>query len=69
MLPKTWPSGYESLEPALAGGLSLSKKRKRHSPRQIVRKLTDAGAMLATGKRVGEVLHSLAMSEPPRPLY
>ncbi len=39
------------------------KKRKRHSPEQIVKKLRDADAMLATGKSVGEVLQSLAVSE------
>jgi len=41
----------------------LSKKRKRHSPEQIVRKLRDADAMLAAGKSVGEVLQSLEVSE------
>jgi len=35
------------------------KKRKRHSPEQIVKKLRDADAMLAAGKSVGEVLQSL----------
>ncbi len=39
------------------------KKRKRHSPEQIVKKLRDADAMLAAGKSVGEVLQSLAVSE------
>ncbi len=39
------------------------KKRKRHSPGQIVKKLRDADAMLAAGKSVGEVLQSLAVSE------
>jgi|JI9StandDraft_2_1071091.scaffolds.fasta_scaffold83379_2 putative transposase len=49
-------------QPILAKGLSM-KKRKRHSPEQIVRKLRDADAMLAAGKSVGEVLQSLAVSE------
>ena len=40
------------------------KKRKRHSPEQIVKKLRDADAMLAAGKSVGEVLQSLEVSEP-----
>ena len=31
------------------------KKRKRHSPEQIVRKLRDADAMLSVGKSIGEV--------------
>ncbi len=39
------------------------KKRKRHSPEQIVKKLRDADAMLAAGKSVGEVLQSLEISE------
>ncbi|MBB3204567.1 transposase-like protein [Rhodopirellula rubra] len=39
------------------------KKRKRHSPEQIVKKLRDADAMLAAGKTVGEVLQSLEVSE------
>jgi len=49
-------------QPSLAKGLSM-KKRKRHSPEQIVKKLRDADAMLAAGKSVGEVLQSLAVSE------
>jgi putative transposase len=49
-------------QPLLAKGLSM-KKRKRHSPEQIVKKLRDADAMLAAGKSVGEVLQSLAVSE------
>jgi putative transposase len=32
------------------------KKRKPHSPEQIVKKLRDADAMLGAGKSVGEVL-------------
>ena len=39
------------------------KKRKRHSAEQIVKKLRDADAMLASGKSVGEVLQSLEVSE------
>jgi transposase-like protein len=39
------------------------RKRKRHSPEQIVKKLRDADAMLAAGKSVGEVLQSLEVSE------
>jgi transposase-like protein len=39
------------------------KKRKRHSPEQIVKKLRDADAMLSAGKSVGEVLQSLEVSE------
>lgn len=39
------------------------KKRRRHSPEQIVKKLRDADAMLSAGKSVGEVLQSLEVSE------
>lgn len=41
----------------------MSKKRKRHSAEQIVKKLRDADAMLAAGKSVGEVLQALEISE------
>jgi transposase-like protein len=40
------------------------KKRKRHSPEQVVKKLRDADAMLAAGKTLGEVLQALEVSEP-----
>ena len=39
------------------------KRRKRHSPEQIVRKLRDADAMLASGKDVAAVLQTLEVSE------
>ena len=39
------------------------KKRKRHTPEQIVKKLRDADAMLTAGKSVGEVLQALEVSE------
>lgn len=45
-------------------GLSMSRKRQRHTPEQIVRKLRDGEAMLNAGKSLGEVLQSLAISEP-----
>lgn len=41
----------------------MSKKRKRHSAEQIVRKLRDADAMMTSGKSLGEVIQSLAVSE------
>lgn len=41
----------------------MSKRRKRHTPEQIVRKLRDADAMLNTGKSLGEVVQSLEVSE------
>ena len=40
-----------------------SKRRRRHSPEQIVRKLRDADAMLSAGKDLAAVLQSLGVSE------
>jgi hypothetical protein len=40
-------------QPRLANGRFM-KKRRRHSPKQIVKKLRDADAMLAAGKSVGK---------------
>lgn len=40
-----------------------TKRRKRHSPEQIVRKLRDADAMLNTGKDLAAVLQGLEVSE------
>ena len=40
-----------------------TRRRKRHSPEQIVRKLRDADAMLNAGKELAEVLQSLEVSE------
>jgi transposase-like protein len=46
------------------GGLSMTtKRRRRHSPEQIVRKLRDADAMLNAGKDLAAVLQSLEVSE------
>ena len=39
------------------------KRRKRHGPEQIVRKLRDADAMLNAGKDVAAVLQALEISE------
>ena len=39
------------------------KRKKRHSPEQIVRKLRDVDAMLNAGKDVASVLQSLEISE------
>ena len=41
----------------------MSRRRKRHSPEQIVRMLRDADAMLAGGKTIGEVCQALEVSE------
>lgn len=39
------------------------KRRKRHSPEQIVKKLRDADAMLSAGKDEAAVLQALEVSE------
>ncbi len=39
------------------------KRRKRHNPEQIVRKLRDAEAMLTAGKDLAAVLQALEVSE------
>ena len=41
----------------------MTKKRKRHSPEQIVKKLRDADAMLNAGRDLAAVLQSLEVSE------
>lgn len=40
-----------------------TKRRKRHNPEQIVRKLRDADAMLNAGKDLAAVLQTLEVSE------
>ena len=40
-----------------------TKRRKRHSPEQVVRKLRDADAMLNAGKDLAAVLQTLEVSE------
>ena len=40
-----------------------AKKRKRHGPEEIVRKLRDAEAMLTAGKDLAAVLQALEVSE------
>jgi putative transposase len=40
-----------------------TKRRKRHSPEEIVRKLRDADAMLSAGKDLAAVLQTLEVSE------
>ncbi len=39
------------------------KRRRRHKPEEIVRKLRDAEAMLNAGKDLAEVLQTLEVSE------
>jgi hypothetical protein len=40
-----------------------TKRRKRHTPEQIIRKLRDADAMLNVGQDVSAVLQALEVSE------
>jgi len=40
-----------------------TRRRKRHSPEQIVRKLRDADAMLNAGKDLASVLQALEVGE------
>jgi putative transposase len=40
-----------------------TKRRTRHSPEQIIRKLLEADAMLSTGKTIGQVVQTLEISE------
>lgn len=41
----------------------MSKRRRRHSPEQIVKKLRDADAMLGAGQDLAAVLQRLEISE------
>ncbi len=41
----------------------MTKRRKRHTPEQIVRKLRDADAMLSAGKDEAAVLQALEISQ------
>ena len=43
--------------------MMTTKRRKRHNPEQIVRKLRDADAMLNAGKELAAVLQALEVSE------
>jgi hypothetical protein len=43
--------------------LMTTKRRKRHNPEDIVRKLRDADAMMNSGKKLAAVLQSLEVSE------
>jgi putative transposase len=56
---------YEVLRPTLwAGRLEkIMATRKRHSPEQIVRKLTAADRLLAEGKDTAAVCRELGVSE------
>ena len=41
----------------------MKKRRNRHSPEQIVKKLRDADVMLTSGKSLAEVLQTMEISE------
>lgn len=41
----------------------MTRRRKRHGPEQIIRKLRDADAMLSAGKSLGEICQALEVSE------
>ena len=41
----------------------MRKRRKRHTPEQIIRKLRQADTMLSAGKDLGQVLQGLEVSE------
>ena len=43
--------------------MSEGKKRKRHTPEQVIAKLREADAMLASGASVGQVCQRLEVSE------
>ena len=38
-------------------------KGKKHTPEQIIKRLREADAMIATGKTIGQVVQSLEISE------
>ena len=67
LLPKNWSRCYESLTGPVSGrggfSMTTTRRRKRHSPEQIVRKVRDAEAMLNAGKTVGEACQALEVSE------
>ena len=42
----------------------MSKRRKRHTPEQIIRKLREADTMIAAGRTIGQVCQTLEVSEP-----
>ncbi len=65
LLPKICSMCYESLTgQSWLRRLSMStRKRKRHTPEQIVKKLRDADAMLNAGQDLAAVLQTLEVSE------
>ena len=55
-----WYEGFPFFEGDL---LMTTRRRRRHTPEQIVRKLRDADAMLNAGKDEAAVLQALEVSE------
>lgn len=41
----------------------MSKRRRRHTPEQIIRKLREADTMLAAGRQLGQICQTLEVSE------
>lgn len=41
----------------------MAKRRRRHGPEQIIRKLQQADVMLSVGKTIGQVVQVLEVSE------
>ena len=41
----------------------MPRRRRRHTPEQIIRKLRDADALLSAGKTIAEVVQALEISE------
>ena len=41
----------------------MARRRRRHSPEQIIRTLQQADTMLAVGKMIGQVVQVLEVSE------
>jgi putative transposase len=44
--------------------VSTRRRRKRHTPEQIIAKLREADAMLGSGATIGQVCQRLEISEP-----
>ena len=63
--PAGWSGSSESLAAHDVGqeGLTLMTTRKRHTPEQVVRKLTQADRLLGEGKDVADVCRELGVSE------
>ncbi len=41
-----------------------NRRRKRHTPEQIIKRLREADAMIAAGKSIGRICQALEISEP-----